>query len=164
MTRFLIPSFNHLRHHSLSFLLLLPSFLLAPPSFALLSSPSANHQQACLDAGAVDALERVKQDGNEKAKAQAEEALDALRTPEESAKANTAVLQTTKDDRVREQACLAIYNIADSEEGKAMCVRAGAPAAIISVLKATNDGEVMLEGADALKNIAWSDSESRPAF
>ena len=73
----------------------------------------------------------------------------------------TAVLETTKDERVREKACMAIYNIALSAEGTAACVRAGAPAAIVSVLKATKDDQVMLEGSDALKLIA---GESRPVF
>ena len=37
--------------------------------------PPANHKQACCEAGAVAALERVKRDGNAAAKAKAEEAL-----------------------------------------------------------------------------------------
>jgi hypothetical protein len=80
-----------------------------------------------------------------------------------SEKVITAVLQTTKDDRVREWACLAIVNIAVYEEGAA-CVVAGAPAAVVSVLKATKDDEVMRQGSWALMIIAWSNSESPPAF
>ena len=114
------------------------------------------------------ALERVKRDGNAAAKAKAEDALGKVRTPEEteeSVKAHTAVLWTTKEERVREEACRAIANIAtDSALGCPACVRAGAPAAIVGVLKATNDDEVMFRGSDALETLAWSDSESRPVF
>ena len=88
-----------------------------------------------------------------------------------SEKAVTAVLEMTKDDRVRESACRAIINMCYngcgpfSDEGAAACVRAGALAAIVSILKpATKDDEVMLCGSMALAHMAQRDGKSRPAF
>ena len=70
------------------------------------------------------------------------------------------VLQDSENDKLRENVCVAICNIALSTDGAAASVRAGAPKAIVSVLQVTKDYEVMLCGAWALECIAWSDGES----
>ena len=65
-----------------------------------------------------------------------------------------------EDDRLRVECCLALYYIAmyGSDVGaQEACVAAGAPAAIVSALHATQDGSedgVMDHGSWALYNIA----------
>ena len=71
-----------------------------------------------------------------------------------------------QDDRLRKQCCYALFCIANYGSdvgGQAACVAAGAPAAIVSALHATEDGSdygVMKEGSYALWNIAANKGQS----
>ena len=65
---------------------------------------------------------------------------------------------------MREYACGAFVNIALTDKGELALVKGGAPAAIVSVLQDTEDFEVMIWGAWALHNVAFSKGESWPTF